>query len=75
MTEDMVLLQEQFVEVRDLVEAHAEPARVVPLLEALRIRVLFQVGMCTAWAGLFRKPTDEPNQSFADPAATWPLGR
>jgi hypothetical protein len=57
MTEDMVLLQQQFAEVRDLVEARAEPDRVVPLLEALRIRVLFQVGLCTAWDDLFRRPT------------------
>lgn len=75
MTEDMVLLKEQFEEVRDLIEAGGRTERVLELLEELRVQVQFHMGMSTCWAGLFRKPTNEPNQSASDPSATWPLGR
>jgi hypothetical protein len=57
MTEDMVLLHEQFAELRDLVEAGGRTERVLSLLEELRIKVLFHMGMCTAWDDLFRRPT------------------
>jgi hypothetical protein len=57
MTEDMLLLHEQFAELRDLVEAGGKTERVLFLLEELRIRVLFHMGMCTSWTDLFRRPS------------------
>ena len=57
MTEDMVLLKEQFDEVCELVEAGGRTERVLFLLEELRIKVLFHMGMCTSWEDLFRRPT------------------
>jgi len=54
MTEEMVIIQQRFNEVKDLVESCATPDRVVPRLEDLRISVLWQIGILSCWKPIVR---------------------
>jgi hypothetical protein len=49
MNEQMCEIQAEFLELKNLILAQAPPERITPRLDALCIRVLWEIGLETHW--------------------------